>query len=347
MKTLETNHLILRKFTSDDFAAVHSYAGVSENTIYMIWGPNTEQETLGFINTAISKGEETPCANYQYAAVLKDTGGLIGACSLVLPGDEAEIGWILHLDYWNQGFGTEMGKAMLELGFNELRLHRIAAHCDAENCSSYRVMEKIGMRREGLFFDSRPAHKLSDKKYSDELSYAILRSEWETGKEIAYYNTLPCVFNGFIELPELSDDAIRLVCVAKKPAIPEKKYVPAYDFAICKGSEKIGEIHLRVGYAGYGPDLSSLYYGGQIGYGVDEEHRGNGYAGRACRLLLPVAKAHGMAKLLITNNYTNTASRRVCEKLGARFLRLARLPEWFDLYKEGQRFINVFELSVE
>lgn len=347
MKTLETERLILRKFTLDDFAAVHGYASVSENIVYIVWGPNTAEQTQTFINMAISEAEKTPCTNYQYAGVLKDTGNLVGACNLALSGEEAEIGWILHRDYWKHGFGTEMGKALLELGFDELRLHRIIAHCNAENYGSYRVMEKIGMRREGLFLNSRSAHKLSDKKYGDELSYAMLKDEWETQKEIAYYTALPCVFNDFTELPKLSDDAIHLVCTAKNPAIPEKKYVPGYDFAICIGSEKIGEINLRIGYAGYGPDSSSLYYGGQIGYNVNEKYRGNGYAGRACRLLLPVARAHGMTKLLITNNHTNNASRRVCEKLGARFLRVARLPEWTELYKEGQRFSNIFEWSVE
>ena len=337
----------MQKFMKDDFTAIHSYASVSDNTTYMVWGPNTEEQARAFINMAIAKANEIPCTNYQYAAVLKDSNMLIGACNLALSGDEAEIGWILHRDYWQQGFGTEMGRALIELGFDELNLHRILAHCDAENVGSYRIMEKLNMRREGLFVEARPGNKNADAKYSDELSYAITKDEWDTGKEIAYYKSLPCVFDDFIDLPELSDGIIHLVCIAKKPALPEKKYCPAYDFAICKGSEKIGEINLRIGYAGYGSDESSLYYGGQIGYNVDEKHRGNGYAGRACRLLSPVAKAHSMMKLLITNNYTNTASRRVCEKLGARFLRVARLPEWIDLYKEGQRFSNIFEWSVE
>ena len=175
----------------------------------------------------------------------------------------------------------------------------------------------------------------------------ILKDEWEAGKEIAYYKTLPVVFDDFIVLPELSDGVIHLVCTSKRQAIPEKKYVPAYDFAICKGSEKVGEINLRIGYGGFGPDESSLYYGGQIGYGVDEKYRGNGYAVRACQLLIPVAKAHGMIKLLITNDHTNTASRRVCEKLGARFVRLARLPEWHNLYQEGRRLSNIYEWSLE
>jgi RimJ/RimL family protein N-acetyltransferase len=272
---------------------------------------------------------------------------LVGGCNIALSSDEAEIGWIMHRDFWGNGYGTEMGKEMLRFGFDELSLRRIIAHCDAENIGSYRVMEKIGMRREGLFIEGRPSHKQSDRKYSDELSYAILKDEWETSKEIAYYKTLPIIFNDFIELPELSDGVIHLVCTAKKPANPEKKYCPAYDFAICKGSEKIGAINLRIGYSGFGPDESSLYYGGQIGYNVDEKYRGNCYAGRACRLLLPVAKAHGMIKLLITNNVTNAASRRVCEKLGLRLIRTVRLPEWSDLYKDGQRYSNLFEWSIE
>lgn len=345
MRTLETERLVLRKFNEDDFAAVHSYASVSENTVYMVWGPNTEEQTKAFINMAVSMAEETPCINYQYAAVTKDTNTLIGACNIALSGDEAEIGWILKRDYWKQGLGTEMGKALLEIGFDELYLHRIVALCDSENYGSYRVMEKIGMRREGLFIEARPGNKNSNMKYGDELHYAITKDEWETNKEIAYYNTLPCKFDDFISLPELSDGAIHLVCIAKKTAIPEKKWVPSYDFIVCKGSEKIGEINLRIGYGGglYG---SNLYYGGQIGYGIDEKHRGNGYAVRACRLLLPAAKAHHIEKLLITNAYTNDASRRVCEKLGARLLRVARLPVWHDLYKDGHRFVNVFEWSV-
>jgi len=341
MKQLETGRMILRTFSSDDFDAVHSYASVPENTIYMVWGPNTQEQTREFIHMAISKADEIPCMNYQYAAVLKDTGNLIGACNLALLGDEAEIGWILHRDYWEQGYGPEMGKAMLKLGFEELHVHRIIAHCDAENYGSYRTMEKIFMHREGLFVEGRPANKLSDKKCGDELRYAIVKEEWDIRKEIEYYNALPYKFDGFVDLPELYDSEIHLVCTAKKPAIPEKKYVPAYEFAVLKGTEKIGEINLRIGYT------EGLYYGGQIGYSIDEKHRGNGYAVIACRLLLPVAKAHGMKKLLISNNQTNTASRRVCEKLGARLVRLSRLPEWHELYKEGNRFENIFEWSVD
>ena len=342
MKILETERLILRPFEETDFEAVHSYASVAENIEYMFWGPNNEYQTKEFILQSISQSKEHPCKNYQYASVLKSSKKLIGGCNLSLVGDdEAEIGWIVHKDYWKQGFGTEIGKRIVEFGFSELGLHRIIAHCDTENYGSYRVMERIGMRREGCFIEERPASKFSDKKYGDEYSYAILKDEWEAQQEISYYNSLPVIFDDFVDISNLTDGEIELYCIAKKPALPEKKWVPAYVFEICCNGSHVGELNLRIGYT------DGLYYGGQIGYSVDEQHRGHGYAEKACRLLAPVIRAHGMKKVLFTNNITNIDSKRTCEKLGAKLIRIARLPKWHDLYKEGLQFVNVFEWSVD
>ena len=346
MKALETERLILRKYKEDDFAAVHSYGSIAENTTYMLFGPNSEEQTRDYIANAIREAEDTPVVNYRYAVTLKDTGKLIGGCDIHITDNAGEIGWIIHRDYWSRGYGTEIGKELLRYSFDELKLWRITARCDADNTGSYRIMEKIGMRREGLFFDVRPPHKQSGRKRSDELHYAILKDEWDTQKEIAFYNALPYTFDGFLDVPDLYNRVIHLICTKKSPGNPEKNWKPSYHFVICKGRKKIGNIDIRVGYGG-GEKDDNLYYGGHIGYGIDEKYRGNGYAAEACRLLLPIAKAHKMTKLLITNNYTNTASKRVCEKLGARLIRTARLPEWNDLYKEGQRFVNVFEWSVD
>jgi GNAT superfamily N-acetyltransferase len=166
-------------------------------------------------------------------------------------------------------------------------------------------------------------------------------TQWKIQQEIAYYNSLPVIFDDFVDMPDLTDGEIELCCIAKKPAIPEKKWVPAYAFEIRRNGCRVGEVNLRIGYT------DGLYYGGQIGYGVDEQHRGHGYASKACRLLAPVIRAHGMKKVLITNSITNIASKRTCEKLGAKLIRAACLPEWHDLYKEGQRFVNIFEWSVD
>lgn len=196
------------------------------------------------------------------------------------------------------------------------------------------ISEKICEREEflswaeHLMYVGRKANKNEDEQIENE---------------IEYYNSLPVIFNDFIDLSELNlrDDILELVCIAKNSAVPEKKYVPSYKFEIRKDTIRVGEIDLRIGYTG------SLYYGGQIGYNIDAASRGNNYAAKACRLLVPVIKAHGMSKVLITNRNTNTASKRVCEKLGAKLLRVARLPKWHDLYKQGQLLENIFEWNIE
>jgi predicted acetyltransferase len=183
--------------------------------------------------------------------------------------------------------------------------------------------------------DIKASQKKDDAISPNDLEFT--EDETVIRSDIAYYNSLPCIFDDFIELPDLSDGVVNLVCIKSSSAKPEIKWVPAYQFHICKDSERVGEINLRIGYT------DGLYYGGQIGYNIDEPHRGNGYAGRACKLVASVAKAHGMIKLLITTNYPNKPSQRVCEKLGARLVRIVRLPQWHDLYKLGQRYQNIYE----
>jgi tagatose 1,6-diphosphate aldolase len=161
-------------------------------------------------------------------------------------------------------------------------------------------------------------------------------NEKDIQNEIAYYSTLPVIFNDFIDIPQLIDGEIELFCASKNLGNSDKKWVPVYFFDIRKKGVTIGHLDLRIG------NNNLLYYGGHIGYFVDEPYRGNGYAATACRLLLPIMKGHGMTKILITNNPENTASRRVCEKLGAKLIRRVFLPEWSDMYQEGMREKNIF-----
>jgi len=179
MQTIETKRLILRKFKLDDFAAFHHFTSRPGNSIYTYFWPNNEIEMKAFIDHAIMEAEKIPCEHFQYAAVTKATNILIGSCNFILSGEGgSNIGWIVDSDYWNQGYGTEMGKAMLKMGFEDFNLQRIVACCDAENMASRRVMEKIGMKWDGLSLKCRRAHKLSEKKHSDEVSYIILRDKW-------------------------------------------------------------------------------------------------------------------------------------------------------------------------
>ena len=93
-----------------------------------------------------------------------------------------------------------------------------------------------------------------------------------------------------------------------------------------------GTLGLRVGRS---PDLEM--YLGHVGYHVYPPARGRRYAERACRLILPLARAHGMQTLWITCNPENYASRRTCERLGATLVDVVPLPQNHMLYQRGER----------
>ena len=127
---------------------------------------------------------------------------------------------------------------------------------------------------------------------------------------------------------------LTLVLKQKSPADPSKGYVPAYKFEmrLVGAIGKIGNIDLRIG------DTKRLrMYGGHLAYGVYPDFRGRHYAARASRLLLPLARRHGMSELWITCNSNNVASRRTCELAGAIFVEIVDLTEDIDIYQEGER----------
>jgi predicted acetyltransferase len=78
-------------------------------------------------------------------------------------------------------------------------------------------------------------------------------------------------------------------------------------------------------------------YSGHIGYGVFPPARGHHYAERSVRLVIPLAKAHGMTHLWITCNPENAASRRTIERLGATFVEVVDIPKSNLLYEKGER----------
>lgn len=173
---LETERLILRDFEESDWQAVHEYASDREVVIYAPWGPNTEKETKSYINRKITNQHEQPRRDYTFALILKLEKKLIGACSIYVSDPtnrEGWIGYVLNRTYWNHGYTTEVVKRVVDLGFNELGLHRIYATCQPDNLPSARVLEKVGMRREGHLKE----HKHIKGKWRDSLLYAILESE--------------------------------------------------------------------------------------------------------------------------------------------------------------------------
>jgi predicted acetyltransferase len=137
----------------------------------------------------------------------------------------------------------------------------------------------------------------------------------------------------FLDPGRLVDDDLELILVARIPADPIRGWVPCYHFEMRRTGTNIhlGDIHLRVGHT-----ESLDLYGGQIGYGVDVEHRGHHYAARCCRLLFPLAKAHGLSPLWITCNPENLASRRTCELAGGVLVEIVDTAPDSDAYLRGE-----------
>ena len=151
----------------------------------------------------------------------------------------------------------------------------------------------------------------------------------------------------FLPTDNLCGDGIRLQLARTMEADEEKGYVPAYLFFVClQEGTPVGACTLRVG------DVPSLYHSGHIGYGIHEDYRGHGYAGKACKLLFALAKQHGMKSLYITCEPDNIPSDRTLRRLcaewegGGRFLETSPIPEEHEMYREGRRQVNVYQFDL-
>ena len=177
MVNIKTERLVIREFTHDDFDGVHRYASNPNVVRFMVWGPNTEDETRRFLQRKIQSQILKERVSYDLAITLD--GVLIGGGGLTIVDQksrDAELGYCINESYWGKGLGTEFAAAMIKYGFEELDLHRVTSKCDPENHASYRIMEKNGMTREGHLRENQ----WIKGKYRDSLVYGILRGEWES-----------------------------------------------------------------------------------------------------------------------------------------------------------------------
>jgi predicted acetyltransferase len=136
----------------------------------------------------------------------------------------------------------------------------------------------------------------------------------------------------FFDPGEPTDGTLRLILRQRMPAGPEGTSIPMYRFDIHVDLQRVGGIDLRLGATDF-----ILRYDGQIGYAVDQRHRGHRYAARALVLLKPLARQHGLSPLWITCNPDNLASRRTCEIAGAQLVEIVDTPADSDMYAKGDR----------
>jgi RimJ/RimL family protein N-acetyltransferase len=176
---VRTQRLLLRPYAPGDVDALYAYHRLPEVARYLERGPLSRAQVQAMVEQRAACSALTePGQALALAAELAETGDLAGNCVLFWRSQEhqgGEVGYVFNPAYHGRGLATEAAAALLRLGFEGLALHRIVARCDARNTGSVRVLERLGMRRE--------AHLVQNEfikgEWTDELIYAILRSEWE------------------------------------------------------------------------------------------------------------------------------------------------------------------------
>jgi ribosomal-protein-alanine N-acetyltransferase len=150
--TLETERLVLRKIDVSDADDMFSYSKREDVTRYLLWDvhpdPLYTEQYVRYLQKKYAVGDF-----YDFAVVPKSLGrmvGTVGFTSFDLPNRSAEIGYVISPDYQGRGYATEAVKRLIAFGFEVCALERISAVCMKENYASLRIMEKCGLKREGL-----------------------------------------------------------------------------------------------------------------------------------------------------------------------------------------------------
>lgn len=141
MSVIQTERLVLRPLTTNDFSAFRQFAADAELTLYP---QETESETKAFLQHAEQAWTEQCPEAYEFAILQEDT--LIGTITVEYMGDtQGMLGWILRKDAQGYGYATEAALAIVQWVKEQLPYTELFACCDARNPASARVMERIGM----------------------------------------------------------------------------------------------------------------------------------------------------------------------------------------------------------
>lgn len=175
----ESTRLFYKKMDKTDydlFYEIYSNQKVMQFT-YMDRLEKLEEARNMFEETLQNQNEYGKCM--EYIAILKKTNIPVGIVDydVILShekGGIAEIGYFIKPEYWGQGFGTEMGTALIHYLFQNTRIHKIIASCNENNKNSERIMYKLGMKKEGIFKKARYKHG----QWENEIKYGLLKDEW-------------------------------------------------------------------------------------------------------------------------------------------------------------------------
>ncbi|MFC2070275.1 GNAT family N-acetyltransferase [Chloroflexota bacterium] len=190
---LRTTRLLLRPFTMDDVEDVLGYNNDPEWAEYQVNIPpvpftRKDAETLVAMFSDPSYWETghpglpstgNGAGLLQIFAVVFE-GKVIGEIALNQrdedrPNERVELAYTLSRQHWGNGLMTEAARAVMNWAFQTYSFNRLFAWCDPRNIGSWRVLEKLGMKREGQL----RSHMKWNGEFRDQLYYGILRGEWK------------------------------------------------------------------------------------------------------------------------------------------------------------------------
>jgi len=170
-----TKRLVLRKPRPSDAAAKYEHGCHPDVIRFMDWMPHaTLEDAARYVERASWQWE----SGEHYSWVITERGQdmAIGSVGCSMNGHAAELGFVIYRGYWGFGYATEAAGAILGWAATTDTVHRVWATCDAENLASARVLEKLGMQREGLLRRYAVRPNLAPGVPRDAIMYSWVRS---------------------------------------------------------------------------------------------------------------------------------------------------------------------------
>ena len=177
---LTTQRLTIRRFTPLDGPDLYKYLSDPKVVLYEPYGVFSMEECR---REAGRRAQDDAF----WAVCLRDVGNVIGNIYLKKQEfDTWELGYVFNAAYQGQGYALESAGALVQHIIATLNARRVVAYCSPENEKSWRLLERLGMRREGHLIQS-VYHKKDDEGHPiwhDTYEYAILAHEWQGGKDL-------------------------------------------------------------------------------------------------------------------------------------------------------------------
>jgi RimJ/RimL family protein N-acetyltransferase len=175
---IRTERLQLRPFIHADLPAFVAYRRDPDVARYQSWDETfSAEDAQALFENLRGVAPGTPGAWFHFGIERTSGGTIVGDCVLHVQKDDtrqAEIGFTLARVHQGQGYAAEAVGAVLEYAFATLGLHRVTAITDARNAAAARLLQRVGMRREGHYLQN----VWFKGAWGDEFSFALLRDEW-------------------------------------------------------------------------------------------------------------------------------------------------------------------------